>query len=894
MMSARHDSTADIFRPVVHDLVRAVESGGAGDGRLLLVTGPRGSGRSGVLRAVLMSLPGWRSAHAAALPWHGNDSGGLARHLAARLGTDGGLDDAVDVPGAMTVLAVDDAQWADTETVQELVSLARRSTRGRVAVILSLPEGAGGDNADLLREVADNVSLLPPLDLRDVRAFALAISGTRLGPGAVAQLQDLTGGRPGLIREVLDSVPGDHWRASSPAIPVPESWRAAMEDRLDAATGHGRSVLPVLQAVALFPEGAPTDLVRTLTADDGTGIDHAVSLGFCLVNPSPGHPVLRLVSPSDRAVLTSMTPPGRSAAMHRVAAEYFAEMDDTDASLRHRALALTTPDGDLADTVAARGHELGATGYWRRAASFLTLASEVAPESSDAERYRLDAAEAMLGASDIPAARLHTRALSPVGPGGTAAVQRHSVLGYLALHEGRRAEATNHIDAASAQLEADGPDGEDIVPRELASRVASRQALLNLAEWRPEKVVTWMDRADRWATVGAAARTESQAIALIAHGAITGRMPDEPVDDGSSGLHVQRRHMAMGWLSLVFDDPVTARQRLQRRTQVDGSERISLWQDAWLARSQFVMGEWEDAMTTVERGLARAERFGISFLEPLLLWTGAQISLFRGSPGLARNYMNRFAVGTDSFVVEQIPAAMCRLLFSSLDNDIASAIHAGEKLTSLQRTTDISQPGFWPWEDVWAQTLLRAGRFAEAEDVTTRAEERAAASGLLSLQAKLGVPRGNLLIQRGDVEAGLRVLDDAAEAISTLPMPSYQSRILFEYGQLLRRLGRRRRADEQFARAAEVYAAMGATTFVERCNRERRAGGLGPRTVDAAGMTPQEKEIAAAVADGATNREVARDLFLSPKTVEYHLTRVYRKLGIRSRSDLARALDDLP
>jgi LuxR family maltose regulon positive regulatory protein len=891
-MAAHLDSTADILRPTIHELVRAVESAAPGDGRVLVVTGPHGSGRSGVLRGTLAALPGWRSARVTALPWHGHDSGTLARLLAARLGTDGTLAGTADVPGAMTVLAVDDAQWADTGTVQELVSLARHSTRGRVAVVLSLPDGAGSGTAGLLREMADSVTVLPPLDLRDVRAFALAVSGTRLGPGAAAQLQDLTGGRPGLIREVLDAVPGDHWRQSSPSIPVPESWRDAMAERLDAVADHGRSLLPVLQAVALFPEGATTDLVRTLTADDGTGMDHAVSLGFCLLHPSPGHPVLRLVSPSDRAVLTSMTPPGRNAAMHRVAAEHFAGLGDTDASLRHRALALTTPDGELAATIADRGHRLGATGYWRRAASLMTLAAEIATDATHRERYRLDAAEAMLGASDIPAARLHTRALSPVGPVGTAAVQRHSVLGYLALHEGRRAEAISHIDSASDQLASDGPDGDDIVPRGLASRVASRQALLNLAEWRPEQVVAWMDRADRWATAGAAARTESQAIALIAQGAITGRMPEEPVDDGSAGLHVQRRNMAMGWLSLVFDDPVTARQRLQRRTQVDGSERISLWQDAWLARSQFVMGEWDDAMTTVERGLARAERFGISFLEPLLLWTGAQISVFRGAPGLARNYMNRFTVGTDSFVVEQVPAAMCRLLFGSLDNDLASAVHAGERLTGIQGHTDISQPGFWPWEDVWAQTLMRAGRFAEAEEVTTRAEERAAASGLLSLQAKLGVPRGNLLIQRGDVDAGLRVLDDAADAIGTLPMPSYQSRILFEYGQLLRRLGQRRRADEQFARAAEVFAAMGATTFVERCNRERRAGGLGPRTVDATGMTPQEKEIAAAVADGATNREVARDLFLSPKTVEYHLTRVYRKLGIRSRSDLARALDD--
>ncbi|OFS21835.1 helix-turn-helix transcriptional regulator [Corynebacterium sp. HMSC04H06] len=83
---------------------------------------------------------------------------------------------------------------------------------------------------------------------------------------------------------------------------------------------------------------------------------------------------------------------------------------------------------------------------------------------------------------------------------------------------------------------------------------------------------------------------------------------------------------------------------------------------------------------------------------------------------------------------------------------------------------------------------------------------------------------------------------------------------------------------------------MGAPEFVERCNQERRASGLGRRTTGAGGLTPQEEEIAKAVADGASNREVAEELYLSTKTVEYHLTRVYRKLGIRSRNELPRAL----
>lgn len=89
--------------------------------------------------------------------------------------------------------------------------------------------------------------------------------------------------------------------------------------------------------------------------------------------------------------------------------------------------------------------------------------------------------------------------------------------------------------------------------------------------------------------------------------------------------------------------------------------------------------------------------------------------------------------------------------------------------------------------------------------------------------------------------------------------------------------------------ARDLYASMGATTYVVRCERELKAGGVHTVRVDRAvdELTPQEEAVAALVAQGRTNRQVAAELFLSPKTVQYHLTRTYAKLGIRSRSELA-------
>jgi DNA-binding NarL/FixJ family response regulator len=90
------------------------------------------------------------------------------------------------------------------------------------------------------------------------------------------------------------------------------------------------------------------------------------------------------------------------------------------------------------------------------------------------------------------------------------------------------------------------------------------------------------------------------------------------------------------------------------------------------------------------------------------------------------------------------------------------------------------------------------------------------------------------------------------------------------------------------AAARDIYASLGATTYVERCDRELRAGGVNATLSRSdVELTPQEEAVTRLVAQGLSNKEVAAELYVSPKTVQYHLTRIYSKLGVRSRVDLA-------
>ena len=149
---------------------------------------------------------------------------------------------------------------------------------------------------------------------------------------------------------------------------------------------------------------------------------------------------------------------------------------------------------------------------------------------------------------------------------------------------------------------------------------------------------------------------------------------------------------------------------------------------------------------------------------------------------------------------------------------------------------------------------------------------------------------------RGRVEATLGRREQAAAAfkralehVEPLGMPYEQALIQYAHGQFLRRNGRRRAAADQLTRARDTFADLGARPALERCERELAACGLTPpgAASHAPDLTPQEQAVARLVATGQTNREVAAELLLSVKTVEVHLTRVYAKLGVSSRSQLA-------
>jgi DNA-binding CsgD family transcriptional regulator/tetratricopeptide (TPR) repeat protein len=198
----------------------------------------------------------------------------------------------------------------------------------------------------------------------------------------------------------------------------------------------------------------------------------------------------------------------------------------------------------------------------------------------------------------------------------------------------------------------------------------------------------------------------------------------------------------------------------------------------------------------------------------------------------------------------------------------------------------IRQPGVIPVLPDAIETLVELGEVADAERLLQRLDAQAAALGHRWALAAVARSRALLLLARQKTDAALDQAEESASQFAALGIPLDQARALLVAGGVLRRRGERRRAAEALASAAAIFERVGAHLWLDRAREERARADPHPGRKDA--LTPAEQRVATLVAAGRTNREVAAQLYITVATVEAHLTRIYRKLDVRSRAELAR------
>ncbi|WP_231991953.1 LuxR C-terminal-related transcriptional regulator [Mycobacterium sp. ACS4331] len=842
---------------------------------VVAVFGESGIGKTSLLRQLAATHPGrW----ATATPWETDLPGGvLAQLLQSDVPADPVdaaaclVDHLTGVPAQL--LVIDDADYADIESLQAISTLVRHQREVPVLMVL----GATGDIGPCA-DVCTREIRLTGLSRDDVAELARR-RGTALHPTTADRLTRHTRGNPRDVLALLEETPAAVWTRPDAELPAPAHVLAAVRERLAGCDAPGQALV---QAFAVLGPHATLSEATELAAvaEPLPALDAAVRSGL-LDATTPFAPTL--TDPLTRTALAQLMGIAATTEAHRRAASI---VTDPIRRLQHRVAASPFPDPDLADEVDALAWARGRDGAWAQAAELFRDASRLTPDPLTRDERLTLAVDALVAAGDCGAAA----AMVPTVESMRETPLRNAVLGYLALLRGRAAEADVRLRRAW-----------DIVNVKrnpaTAALIAQRHVLHHLMRCRGDELVLWADRAAELADQDSPAAIESAAIrglglAAAGHPISATQAYEQLTARLRHGAQAQRVTMGRGWLQLIRDDVDGARASLESAVataNLGGSTRITLWANAWLARAQFVTGEWDDALATVAAGRVAAQQSGITVVTPLLEWTAANVHALRGDWTEAERAVQAADAVTHDYAMMRIPVVLARAAIAEAEADYARVRETLTPLVRMADGTSLTEPGHWPWPDVLANALVVDGHLTEADAFLRPHEQRARARGHRSAMARLGYARGRLLGAQGDVAAARASFDESLRLLEGLPLRYDLARVNFAYGQTLRRAGKRRDADAVISTARDLYLSLGAHTYVARCDRELKAGGLHQQrgSRDSVQLTPQEEAVTALVAQGLSNREVAAELYVSTKTVQYHLTRVYAKLGVRSRSELA-------
>ena len=354
------------------------------------------------------------------------------------------------------------------------------------------------------------------------------------------------------------------------------------------------------------------------------------------------------------------------------------------------------------------------------------------------------------------------------------------------------------------------------------------------------------------------------------------------------GAEFQVAVVRMWWEQL--DLAKEAFEQMLAFTDAVGDESSVPYIHVLLAQTQCLRGCFDEAAAHADEGALRAEQVGQETLVAYALALRALADSYRGEEDSARLSAAKalaLAGSTSGRPAEQFATAALGLLELSLERDAAAA-EVLAPLVAFAREQEMREPGLTRFVPDLVEALVALGRFDEAEDHLTWFAGNAKRLGRRSGEGAAARCRGFLAAARGDLAEALTAFESALAHHEAAPIPFDRARTLLALGAAQRRAKERRAARVSLEEARAVFGTLGAKVWEQRAAAElNRIGGRAPSTGE---LTPVERRVAELVAAGNTNREVAAALFLSIRTVEGHLSRVYGKLGVRSRVELTRKL----
>jgi DNA-binding CsgD family transcriptional regulator len=782
-----------------------------------------------------------------------------------------------------TLVLVDDAHWVDNASADALRFAARRVFADRVAFVFALrgQEGLSFDTGGL--ETLE----LTGLALGDAGAL-LERSGVDGLPDAVLEeVYEAAGGNPLALTELGGLLTPEElaaWRLRAEPLPVGAAVQQAFVRRALDLPPETRAAL-VVAAAASTPAADVIGAALTAVGSTLSSLEPAEDAG--LVSLSAGSVTFR--HPLVRAAVHHSAPMSERRAAHQALADALERAGQEERRAWHLSAAALGTDESIAaslDAVAARSRERGAHAA---AAAALEQAARLSPEDARRLDRLVRAAEAAWqGGSSSSALALLQEALS------------------LSDDDDRR----SRILALHGRIE--GEVGEQGWSRDLLLEAASLVADSDPLTAAPILLSATTPLYFGGDVAGSLATAE-RARAIV------------PRDGGPLDT---RADVVLGWalshagrgdeaepalaraLSRLLADPSPTQPMLQNaRLVLDILERVSEAQQLWpslesMARpdgpvallgaleqeTRFLVraGEWRRAVASGEEALAIARALGHEVdstrVDVLLAVVGAA----RGDEVRCGERLERAATAARDHGLETL-AATVGVVRGLLELGLGRLDDAAEILERVARRSEemgLFARDVTPEPDL-VEALAGLGRVDEAAEWLAAYAGRAARASPRWAAALVARGRGMLAADDGFETYFL----DALGLHEAVPDRFQKARTLLAFGERLRRAKRRRDARERLRQALVLFEQLEATPWIMRTRRELRATGekLGRRAAQSGEeLTPQELQVALQVAEGKTNKEVGAALFLSPKTVEFHLARVYRKLNMSSRAELIR------
>ena len=640
-------------------------------------------------------------------------------------------------------------------------------------------------------------------------------------------------------------------------------------------------------AAAVLGPRSPLRLAGELAGidDPPVALEQAAAASVLAEVPGELGDDISFVHPLVRSAVYYDLGAARRAALHRRAAGLLSG----ERSLAHRVAAAAGPDEALAVDLEEAARAVQSSGRTALAASLFAQAVTASVEAGPRERRLFDAFEARLAGGDVAGAE----ALAPLVERASPGARRSALLGTLDLFAGRLASAEQRLGEAWQA----GDRSEPWLAGALCEQVP-----VFLMQERGDEAVLWGRRAVEAAEGNPPVHHRARGLLALAL-VWTYRVPEAlalldqlpgpgeqlaAIDLDALILRGTARLWA-GYPELAFPDLSHAAARLRGGS----SARFAGVCLTYLACAEYLLGAWDEALAHAELAMSLVRDAGYGILSALVHHFATLVPIGRGDFALAARHIEAAHAAAAALGEAWAGTVTAEAALAMARGAPADALHAVARVREEWKGKWFGITGLLDWRSLEVEALVALGQPELAAERLGELEQLQGDGAAPLASASTARLRALLSMARGDRAAASRAFADAWEHASGLRVPLVLAQLEMDEARFLRQSGQRKRALARLRSASARLAALGAGPYAQLCDQELARCQAPPapgQTRRELGLTTAEFAVARAVAKGLTNKETADELYVSVKTIEFHLSHIFMKLDIRSRRELARRL----